>query len=206
MYGLRKIRIPILSLIIISLCSALVILLSMKLGVWLLQFIPEQAARDVGAVILIGIGLWTIYQVTTQKDDGPEGAAAPSVQAEKGPRTDGGTTTKPLFTFEWKRMGIVIQILRTPSVADVDRSGIISSAEAGLLGIALSFDAFGAGIGAALIGFPPYATAALIAGVSGLFLASGLKVGFRFSELAWIRRLSALPGCILILMGIMKML
>ncbi|WP_058303408.1 sporulation membrane protein YtaF [Gorillibacterium timonense] len=211
MYGLRKIRIPFLSLVIISLCSALVILLSMKLGVWLLRFIPAVMAKDIGAMILIGIGIWTVYQVSMQKDE-PESEAS---DRRKEKRADSSVqdselqdpeTTKPLFTFEWKRMGIVIQILRTPSAADMDRSGIISPAEAGLLGIALSFDAFGAGIGAALIGYPPLMTAAIIAGTSGLFLASGLRVGYRFSGLDWIRRVSALPGCILILMGIMKML
>lgn len=218
MYGLRKIRIPFLSLVIVSLCSALVILLSMKLGVWLLHFIPAVLAKDIGALILIGIGIWTIYQVGMQKE-GPEdiepasaktgitGGSGDGLSASAGSSVSATSPEpRPLITLEWKRMGIVIQILRTPSVADVDRSGIISPSEAGLLGIALSLDAFGAGIGAALIGYPPLATAAIIAGASGLFIASGLRVGFRFSELGWMRRMSALPGCILILMGIMKML
>jgi len=199
MYGLRKIRIPFLSLVIISLCSAVVILAAMKLGVWLLHFIPVSAAKDAGALILIGIGIWTVIQVSLQKDD-------PNAASAKPPAPAPSEAPKPLFTLEWKRMGIVIQILRTPSAADMDRSGIISSSEAALLGIALSFDAFGAGIGAALIGYPPLMTAALIACSSGVFIACGLKVGFRFSNLGWVQRLSAMPGFILILMGIMKML
>jgi putative sporulation protein YtaF len=74
------------------------------------------------------------------------------------------------------------------------------------LGLALSLDAFGAGIGAALIGFAPLLTAFSIALSSGMFIAVGLQVGFKYADLAWIRRLSVLPGCILILMGIMKLM
>ena len=48
----------------------------------------------------------------------------------------------------------MIQILRKPTVADFDKSGTISAGEA-LLGIALSVDSFGAGIGASLLGMHP---------------------------------------------------
>ena len=49
----------------------------------------------------------------------------------------------------------MIQILRKPTVADFDKSGTISAGEALLLGIALSVDSFGAGIGASLLGMHP---------------------------------------------------
>ena len=39
--------------------------------------------------------------------------------------------------------------------ADIDKSGVINGIEAVLLGFALSIDAFGAGIGAAILGFSP---------------------------------------------------
>ncbi|MDI5788515.1 hypothetical protein PO124_09275 [Bacillus licheniformis] len=55
-----------------------------------------------------------------------------------------------------KSLGIVIHILRKPTSADIDKSGIITGIEAFLLGFALSIDAFGAGIGAAALGFPLY--------------------------------------------------
>lgn len=63
-------------------------------------------------------------------------------------------------------------------MADMDNSGSISSAEAFLLGTALSLDAFGAGIGAAMMGFPPVPTAFLIALMSALFLRLGMWIGF----------------------------
>lgn len=63
----------------------------------------------------------------------------------------------------------------------MDNSGSISAQEAMWLGIALSLDAFGAGLGAALLGFPTLWTALIIALFSGAFLSLGMKVGLRFS-------------------------
>ncbi|TVY06927.1 MntP/YtaF family protein [Paenibacillus cremeus] len=210
MYGLRKIRIPLPSLAIICCWSGVIIYLSMQIGVLMSRFVAPSAAKDVGAVILMGIGVWALYQMFSEKredaeqddvgESQPSGDAAPLVVAESAP-----ATAKEVLYIELKRFGLVIQILRTPSIADMDRSGNISPYEATLLGLALSLDAFGAGIGAALLGFTPWLTASVIALASGTFLSTGLAIGFRFAELKWIRKLSILPGFVLIIMGIMKL-
>jgi putative sporulation protein YtaF len=198
MYGMRKIRIPLLSIGIIALCSGIIIFLSMQLGVMLTSFILPSTAKIVGAAILICIGIWALFQMMQAKHQEADKETAPiSEKLHK---------TKRILYIELKRFGLVIQILRTPSIADVDRSGNISASEATLLGVALSLDAFGAGIGAALIGFPPFVTAAVIALSSGIFIAVGLPIGLRFAERIWMRNLSMLPGCVLILMGIMKLM
>lgn len=209
MYGLRKIRMPLLSVAIISVCSGLIIYASMQIGVYISRFVDPVYAKGIGGLILIGIGVWAVYQVITEKKESPEqdGAGA-SLNVESAAASDAanGQSTKEILYIELKRLGLVIQILRTPSMADVDRSGNISASEAVLLGVALSLDAFGAGIGAALIGFTPWLTSAVIALASGAFLATGLRIGYRYSELFWIRRLSVFPGFVLIFMGIMKLL
>ncbi|MGG1312073.1 sporulation membrane protein YtaF [Cohnella laeviribosi] len=203
-YGLRKIRIPLPSVLIISACSGAIILLSMMVGVALSRFLSPTAASAVGAVILIGIGVWALYQFFRNRD-----RAEPNRDGEadgKGVSAEADLPAKrPLITLEIRRLGIIIQILRTPSAADVDRSGIITAGEAFLLGAALSLDAFGAGIGAALVGFPPLLTALLIACASGAFLWLGMRVGFLAAGWRWVRKLSVLPGIILIVMGIMKL-
>ncbi|MFF2158040.1 MntP/YtaF family protein [Paenibacillus chitinolyticus] len=232
MYGLRKIRIPLPSLAIISLCSGIIIYISMSFGVWLSRYLSPHYAGMLGAVILMGIGIWALVQFLAQKqgNDG-DGDEKERTQAEYGkaavtagtsrleaafqsnpvaarrPEASGTKTEREprMFSIEIKRLGLVIQILRTPSAADVDRSGNISSSEATLLGIALSLDAFGAGIGAALIGYTPLLTSAVIAVTSGLFIYFGLKIGYQYSGLGWIRKVSVLPGVVLILMGISKL-
>ena len=52
-----------------------------------------------------------------------------------------------------KSLGITIQVLRDPSNCDIDKSGIIDLKESLLLGLALSVDAIGVGIGSALSGY-----------------------------------------------------
>jgi len=198
-YGVRKIKIPVSSVAIISVCSGLIILLSMMVGVAITRWIPPQGASAIGAVILIGIGMWALIQFirSGERDErdagGREGAEA------------GTAADAPVLKMELKIFGFIIQILRTPSAADMDRSGTISAGEAFLLGTALSLDAFGAGIGAALVGFPPMLTAILIAASSGLFLWSGTKFGLWASRWRWVKQLSMLPGIILITMGIFKL-
>lgn len=193
LYGIRKIRIPFISILIISFCSGIVIYASMNIGVLLLQVLSPSAAHMIGALILIGIGIWAIIQMKMQKKDEPS-KEIPQLTKEK-----------RVLHLELKKLGLVIDILKTPSKADVDRSGNISAVEATFLGIALSLDAFGAGIGAALIGFSPLFTSITIAVACGLFITLGLKTGYLFSGMRWIRSVSILPGCILIVMGIFKL-
>lgn len=232
-YGLRRTKIPLLSIVVISICSGLVIALSMQVGVLLSQVVSPDVASIVGAVILIGIGAWSLLQLIRKRgkeqletDSGVgeqtgagtinRGTEASQEVQSKGrnqvlalelePSASGGSLERMVFTLELRKLGVVIQILRSPSKADMDNSGSISVQEAMWLGIALSLDAFGAGLGAALLGFPTLWTALVIALFSGAFLSLGMKVGLRFAALRWMRRLSVLPAILLMFMGIMKLL
>ena len=198
MYGIRKIRIPIASVAIVSLCSAFVLFGSMAVGGVIVQWLPERAAQWIGAGILIGIGIWAIAQMTSSRRRAEERDPEPAAPAEPGEQT--------LLQWEIRQLGLIIRIWRTPAMADMDRSGVISASEAVLLGLALSLDSLGAGIGAALIGFPPVATSLLIGAASGLCIAAGVKLGFLFAGWRWIGKLTVLPGCILIVMGLLKLL
>lgn len=203
-YGLRKMKIPLLSIIIISMLSGVIIYLSMQVGVLLSHVVSEAVASAVGAVILIVMGSWSLAQLLMQTEksvvaDIPKQNSMEQFQAEE-------VVEVPVFSLEIRKFGLVIQILRTPSSADVDKSGSISGFEAMWLGIALSLDAFGAGLGAALLGFSPLWTAVVIAVFSGTFLVMGMKVGFRFATKSWTRHVTALPALMLIIMGIMKLL
>ncbi|MBO8171843.1 MAG: sporulation membrane protein YtaF [Bacillaceae bacterium] len=196
-YGLRKIRIPAKSIVIIAACSGAVIYLSMGLGKWLGGFLDPDRARIIGALILIGIGLWAIYNVTRDR-------AGTKSQSSHDHSVSHAPLPREIFTFEIRKMGLVIQILKTPAVADVDRSGSISSSEAVLLGLALSLDAFGAGIGAAFVGMSPLFTAVLTAVMCFLFIRGGYRIGVRCADQTWVEKLSFVPGLILILFGLIK--
>jgi putative Mn2+ efflux pump MntP len=212
-YGLRRIRIPVVSVVIIAFCSGFVIWSAMQIGTILSGYMSPVTAKQIGAYLLVLIGCWALIQYwrrRVQADGGgePEHSDPVPETASKTVMTSDGNIilTSPVIVFEWKRLGLVIQILRKPQIADVDRSGIISASEAVLLGFALSLDSFGAGLGAAMLGFSPLLTAFIISSASGLFLLGGMRLGLRFAAWRGMQTLSFLPGIMLIVIGIMRLL
>lgn len=188
-YGLRKMKIPIQSILIIACLSGLIILVSMLIGSVLSSILSPIIAARIGGVILILLGVWITFQTFYSQEEND----VKRVDEEK-----------VIVSFEMKLFGIVINILKKPMEADIDRSGTITGKEALLLGLALSFDAFGAGLGAAMLGFSPILLACMIGVMSSLFLKVGMNFGHKLSYQMWVHKLSFLPGILLILIGILK--
>ncbi|WP_026569736.1 MULTISPECIES: sporulation membrane protein YtaF [Sediminibacillus] len=183
-YGLRKMAIRSRTILLIAFITAVVFYLSMLIGTVIASFLEPSVAEMIGGTVLILIGIWVVYQFF---------------------RTDNTQREQPIvLKFEIKSLGIVIEILKKPMAADFDKSGNITGIEALLLGLALSVDSFGAGIGAAMLGFAPLLAAGGIGATTGIFLAGGLKSGYLFSYWRWLQRLTFLPGLILIVIGIIK--
>jgi putative sporulation protein YtaF len=187
-YGLRKMHMPFRSIVVIALCSALTLVLAMGVGSLLAAVLSAEWAEKMGGIFLVGIGAWVLYQFFRPEKDQEE-------VKEK----------EMIVKFEIKAFGIVIHILRKPMAADIDKSGAINGIEAFLLGVALSLDAFGAGIGAALLGYSPFVMAVAVATMSSVFLFFGLKSGQLFSHNKWVQKCSFLPGLLLIMIGIWKL-
>ena len=61
-YGLRSVRIPLRSIIIIGMCSAAVMLVSMGIGHMIAKVFSPVIATRIGGLVLIGIGIWVLYQ------------------------------------------------------------------------------------------------------------------------------------------------
>ena len=210
-YGLRRTKIPFLSVVIISLCSGIVLCISMQAGTLLQRIFSPSAASVIGAVILMAMGGWSLIQQIAARANRKAGDEALRRPTRTETRKEAATkmvslAKKEVFTLEIRKLGLVIQILRSPTQADMDDSGSISSWEAMWLGAALSLDAFGAGLGAAMLGFSPWVTSAVAALFSGLFLMLGMKVGFRVAANNGMRFISYLPAFLLFFMGIMKLL
>lgn len=187
-YGLRKMKIPNKSILIIACCSALTLIVAMGVGHVLSALLSPEMAERIGGIVLVLLGIWIVYQVfrpEKTKDILPH--------------------EKIIVNYEIKSLGIVINILQKPMAADFDKSGTITGIEAFMLGIALSLDAFGAGIGAAMLGFSPILLALSVAVMSSLFVTLGMKAGTFLSRSTVIQRLSFIPGLLLIFIGIWKM-
>jgi len=214
LYGARGIRIPAGSLLVIAACSGGLLYAAMLLGERLALSLPPKAASAAGAVILMAVGLWSIARFfRSQNAARPAGHAVPMAEQRAPGETavaarpaHAGMALRPVFRLELKKAGIVVQILRTPAAADaadLDRSGNLSAAEASLLGLALSLDAVGAGVGAALVGYGAETTALCIAAASGLFVFIGTILGRKSARR--LGRLAALPGAMLIGAGLLKL-
>lgn len=178
-YGIRKIMVPFSALLMIMLCSGLVVLLSMTIGSMLSTFISPHLAKILGGVILISLGIFSLYNIFQSKDN------------------DDCSNNS-----ENKKKSGLKTVLTNPNQADLDRSGIISINESLLLGLALALDAFGAGLGASIIGYSPILTTILISCMSGFFLFSGIKVGLLLSKSKQLQQMTFIPPILLISLGI----
>src|SRR5699024_2092555 len=93
-------------------------------------------------------------------------------------------------------------ILKDPTKADNDESGIISISEATVLGIALALDAFAAGFGAAMLGYSSFITVYFNAIIGGPFLYGGGTVGHVLAKNTMLSELPYLPPIVLIAIGV----
>lgn len=181
-YGMRKVQVPLHALVIIMCCSGIVVLASMTLGTVLRSFISPDIAGMLGGLILIALGLFSLFN---------------SLRPEKTNRKDGAVK---------HRLDDFKEVLITPDKADLDQSGVISTSEALLLGMALALDAFGAGFGASMLGYSPLLTAVSVACMSGLFLLCGIKIGVLLSRNKLLQRLTLFPPFLLIGLGVFNLI
>lgn len=197
-YGVRKILIPIRSLFTIMMITGTVLFVSMSIGHGISRFISPHFAQMLGGLLLIVLGFWTLYNFyKTNNEDKNETTSTTSLS-----QINKKQPAKKII--QLKNLRIIIEILETPMKADVDQSGWISIREAAMLGTALSLDAFGAGIGAAFLGYPIVLTPIIIAIMSGTFVYLGVLAGAKFANLKWVHQLRFLPSCLLIIIGIYK--
>ncbi|PAV30953.1 sporulation membrane protein YtaF [Virgibacillus profundi] len=178
-YGMRKIIVPFNALFIIMCCSGIIVLLAMTIGSLLSSFISPDIAKIIGGSILIFLGLFSLYNIVRPKREN---------------------------TSDESNQNILTAVLTTPDKADLDQSGIISANEAVLLGAALALDAFGAGIGASMLGYSPILTAILIAFMSGLFVFCGIRTGILLSKNKQLQGMTFLPPILLIALGFFNIL
>jgi len=199
-YGMRKIRIPGLSLMVISLTSSTAIGITMLFGHLVAQYISAGIAETIGAAILILVGLWIVLQTVFKRKAYDRGL----VNGENSSHPDGHC--EPIFRLQIKGLGLVIQILHEPTAADWDKSGIINIGEALMLGLALALDAMGAGFGAAMAGFGPLLTPLIVGLVKFMMVSLGVHVGRR-SASSWLGdRAAVLPGWVLICLGLARVM
>lgn len=184
-YGAGAIRIPLASLAVVGLVTLVCSAAPMLLGGLVSAVVAPALAVWFGSALLFLLGLWNITQEYLFKK-----LAAPAA----------GTDRLDL------RLGkIIVSIMADPEYVDFDRSKTISPHEALYLGIALGLDNMAAIFGACLIGALPIYTPLVMALIQmslvwlGTSLATALALGTE-------RRLSYLPGAVLVLIAVFRLI
>ncbi|HMM22525.1 MAG TPA: manganese efflux pump [Selenomonadales bacterium] len=188
-YGLKGIALPRRSLAIVGLVTALCTALAMFLANLLGAAVNTHIAVAAGALLLIGLGLFSLFQEYL--------ATAIS------PYEPAGRLSVRQLTFSIGRL--VVTIMIRPETADLDQSLSISPAEAGLLGLALGVDNMVAAFGAALIGTLPWYTPLAMGLIQISFIAAGCWASSRVLTAGLKRHFPYLPGTLLILLGLLRL-
>ncbi len=187
-YGIKSVKIPQLSLLIINILCVGVFSVSLLMGNLLTYFIPYTIAKIISVIILISLGLWMLIETVLGNIE--------SKRQEK----------ILIKEIRIKPLGIVIDILKEPSSADIDVSGNIDKNEAIFLGIALSLDSLGVGLGASLGNINIICAVGFLAVFNLLFLILGMKIGECYNVIRMEEKVQFLPSIILIVLGILKLL
>ncbi|WP_180955148.1 sporulation membrane protein YtaF [Peribacillus deserti] len=196
-YGIKGIHTPFTSLLTIGFFTGAVFFVSMLFGQGISQYISAESTSLIGGLILICLGSIAVINAAIKKEKNLSARAVVPLE---------GTAINKRKIIRILNIKIVIEILKNPEKADVNQSGRISFKESFMLGIALSLDASGVGIGAGFQEYPLILTPIIIAIISGIFLTVGTNLGQRFSNIKWVCKIQFLPGCLLLLLGLLKIL
>ena len=135
-YSLRGIQLPLGAKIIIAMLSVLFTFIAILLGKSIVYIFSPYIAKFIGIVILLFMGVWIILQ-GIKKDEKKETEILKD---------------DTIINIIIKSLGITIKVIRNPLSCDFDKSSKIDPFEAIYMGIALSIDSIGVGIGSAIAG------------------------------------------------------
>lgn len=186
--GLRRLAIPLTSLLAISLLSAAAVACSMLAGSGAAQLLPLSSISAFGGALLVILGLYIIrhhlagVRAASMEEKNLPGEAAPQKESRS-----------------------LISLLQRPEKADLDHSGTLSVKEALLLGSALAADAFVAGFGAALIGMPFLPTVLAVGLTKFVLLPLGAACGRITLREVNLPHTPLWGGAILIIIGIINL-
>ena len=131
-YGMKKIKIPFKSVMVITVICSAVLAVSLFAGEFIRSFLPEGTAKSLCFLILFSLGLVKLLD-----------NALKALIRKHNPRA---------LKFKILSLNFILNVYANPEDADGDRSKILSPAEAAALAIALSLDGLAAGVGSALGG------------------------------------------------------
>jgi len=200
-YGLRKIKLPFLSNLLIASLTGTSTFLAMKTGTYFFTLLPPLWANYVISAALIAVGIWTMLQSWAKPGEEISDREEETILNEE---NNNDEVFKAFFTLRIKSLGLLIQILKEPTSVDRDYSGTIDLKEACLLGAALSLNNLAGGVAGGMAGLKPEFTALFSALISILFFWSGNWLGLSYFSRWTGEKAAYIAGLMLIIIGLIK--
>ncbi len=189
-YGVRNIKVHLLSLFIIAAVAFCFMFIAMKSGAVILTVLPETVSKFIGIILLFFLGVWIIYTGVFRK-----------TQYHKKKEKE----NKTLLNILIKSFGITIKIIRTPEYCDLNNSSVIEPSEALYLGTVLSIDSIGVGAGISILGISSILMPVMVCIFQVSCLVIGLNIGKKFPLLKNHSNFSSVfSGSIMILIALIR--
>lgn len=187
-YGMKKIRVPLRSLLLINMISVIFLSVAFALGSLLLNFISVFQAKLLSSVLILLLGF--VFFIQAYLDC-------------RYPPQEGKRMIKIISI---KTLGIVINIIRDPVSGDRDHSGVIETKEAIYIGMALAMDAFTIGLAVSIVKIHMITFIAAIFLINILFFKSGELLGKKVGHLTREHILKYISATILIFLGLLRLI
>lgn len=186
-YSSNKIKIPVVSGLIIDTICSLFLAISLFFGYLIKDFIPINIASTISFLLLLILGVYRLFEAFFKN-------------LIKKYYDKGSPLTFKIFEFKF-----ILQIYADEVKADLDESKILSPKEAFFLAVALSLDSLTVGFGCSLGSVNYLATVLLSFLVGALLLVLGGYVGRKISKNSNLN-LSWLSGVFLIILAFIRII
>ena len=186
-YSSNKIKIPVVSGLIIDTICSLFLAISLFFGYLIKDFIPINIASTISFLLLLILGVYRLFEAFFKN-------------LIKKYYDKGSPLTFKIFEFKF-----ILQIYADEVKADLDESKLLSPNEAFFLAVALSLDSLTVGFGCSLGTVNYLATVLLSFLVGALLLVLGGYVGKNISK-NYNLNLSWLSGVLLIILAFIRII
>jgi len=184
-YGSSKIKIPIISALIVDIISSSMLGFSLIFGSFIQNYISINTAKLISFMILFFLGFYRLF----------EGLLKSYINNK--------TKDSPPLQFKLLDLNFVLQVYANETKADIDKSKVLSYKEAIYLSVALSLDSIAVGFGSSLI-LINYIQVFIVSIIIGLLvIIFGSLLGKKFAEMTNLN-LSWLSGAMLIILAFLR--
>ena len=179
-YGVKKIRIEVISNLIIAIVTSVGTFLSMSVGAYISKFLPHFIANDLGAVVIIILGIYFVTQ----------------------------SIIKFMTKTNSKELALkdITDMIEYAEKSDLDNSGDISIKEALIVAFGLTFNNLGTGVAASITGVSIRFTVMFTFILSILTIIFGEAVGNHVLGKFCGKYAPLFSGLLLIILGITEFL